>query len=402
MTASAVPHGAGERIPGTVKGLAAVSFWNDVASEMVLPLLPALVTGTLGAGATMLAAVDGAADVASSLLKWVSGRLADRGGWRRPLILVGYATAILVRPVLALSSSAAQVVGLRVIDRIGKGLRTAPRDAMIADVTPPALHGRAFGLHRGLDHLGAVAGSVLAWWLLSRGLGVREVMGWSLAPGLVALAVVAVVLRGAGGRGAEKAHRAGAPADAVPSSGRAGGLAVAIAALAAFTLARIPELLLLLRVQDLGVTLAMVPLLWGALHVVRSVASYPGGWLTDRLGPRGMVAAGALLFALVALVLARPLTAVIAGLVFLAFGLVAGLTESAERALVASLAREARGQGYGAYSAITGLAALPAALAFGWLYEHHGAGAALVTSAVLTLLATAGWLRAMRTVHTGQ
>ena len=390
---------APDRIPGTVKGLATVSFWNDVASEMVLPLLPALVTGTLGGGATALAAVEGASDVAASALKWVSGRLSDRAGWRRPLILVGYATAILVRPVLALSSSVGQVIGLRVIDRVGKGLRAAPRDALIADVTPPRLHGRAFGLHRGLDHLGAVAGSVLAWWLLTRGMAVRDVIGWSIAPGLVALVVVSVVLGGTSRR-----QELGDSRDDGGTARRRDGtleegnrrLTIALAALAGLTLARVPELLLLLRVQELGVALALVPLLWGALHILRSLASYPGGWLSDTIGPRGTVTAGAALFALVAFGLSRALSPAGAALVFLGLGGVAGLTESAERALVARLSPEARGSGFGAYSAITGLAALPAALLFGWVYETRGGGAAMMASALATVAAAGAWVLTAR------
>src|SRR5918996_2095766 len=160
-------------IPPTVKGLSLVSLFNDLASEMVYPLLPALVTGPLGAGALALGALDGAADLTSAVLKVVSGRLADRPRWRAPLILVGYAMAVLVRPLIAVAGAAWQVVGFRVIDRVGKGLRTPPRDALIAGITPPALRGRAFGFHRAADHFGAVLGSVAAWYLLSYGIEVR-------------------------------------------------------------------------------------------------------------------------------------------------------------------------------------------------------------------------------------
>ncbi len=164
---------------------------------MVYPLLPAFVTGTLGGGAALLGLLDGAADLTSAVLKVVSGRLADRPRWRAPLILVGYATAVLVRPLIAVAGAAWQVVGFRVVDRVGKGLRTPPRDALIAGITPPALRGRAFGFHRAADHFGAVLGSLAAWYLLSRGIEVRRVIEWSVVPGLVAFAVLAAVLRGA-------------------------------------------------------------------------------------------------------------------------------------------------------------------------------------------------------------
>src|SRR5688500_7398570 len=162
---------------------------------MVYPLLPAFITRTLGGGALVLGLLDGAAELTSSVVKWLSGRLADRPGWQRPLILGGYGLAVLVRPLIAGAGSALQVVGLRVVDRIGKGVRTPPRDAMIAEITAPAGRGRAFGFHRGADHFGAVLGSLAAWWLLSRGTDVRSVIGWSVVPGVVAFVVLAVVLR---------------------------------------------------------------------------------------------------------------------------------------------------------------------------------------------------------------
>jgi MFS family permease len=174
-----------------------VSFFNDMASEMIYPLLPAFLSRTLGAGATVLGAVDGAAQLASALLSRISGRLSDRPGLRKPLILIGYGTAVLVRPLISTAVSAWQVVGLRVLDRIGKGLRSAPRDALLAEVTPPELHGRAFGMNRAADHAGAVLGALIGGWALTASVEVRTIIAWSAAPGIVAVVVLAVVLRGA-------------------------------------------------------------------------------------------------------------------------------------------------------------------------------------------------------------
>src|SRR2546429_424004 len=157
---------------------------------MIYPLLPAFVTGVLGGGAAALGALDGAAEFAAAFVKFGAGRLADRVKRRGPLIVAGYAIAVLVRPVIAVTAAAWQVIGLRVVDRIGKGLRTPPRDALIADVTPTELRGRAFGLQRGMDHAGAVLGPILAWWLLAPGGGganVRAVVGWRGAPGVPVL-----------------------------------------------------------------------------------------------------------------------------------------------------------------------------------------------------------------------
>lgn len=375
-----------QRIPAGVKGLSLVSLFNDFASEMVYPLLPAFVTGTLGGGAALLGLLDGAADLTSAVLKVVSGRLADRPRWRAPLILVGYATAVLVRPLIAVAGAAWQVVGFRVVDRVGKGLRTPPRDALIAGITPPALRGRAFGFHRGADHFGAVLGSLAAWYLLSRGIEVRRVIEWSVVPGLVAFAVLAVVLRGA------RAVPAAVPASAVTAD--AGGRVFwsPVIALTALTFFRVPEALLLLRLQDAGVAVALVPLVWAGLHVVRSASSYPGGWLSDHLGPRATVAAGGLVFAAVVATLGATLRPSAAVVTFLALGLVAGLTESAERALVARLAPVRTGRGFGLYHALTGAAALPAGLLFGAIYQMASGPAALLASAAGMALAVAAWL----------
>src|SRR6266702_2664637 len=173
------------RLPGAVKLFGLVSLLNDFASEMIYPLLPAFVTGVLGAGAAALGALDGAAELAAAVVKYGAGRLADRPARRGRLVVLGYAAAVLVRPVIAVTGAAWQVIALRVVDRLRKGLRTPPRDALIADVTPAPLVGRAFGLQRGLDHVGAVIGPLVAWVVLSRGADVRSVILWSLVPGIL-------------------------------------------------------------------------------------------------------------------------------------------------------------------------------------------------------------------------
>jgi MFS family permease len=374
-----------QRIPGAVKGLGLVSLFNDFASEMVYPLLPGFITRTLGGSATLLGALDGAADLAASLVKWVSGRLADRPGWRKPLILGGYLSAVLVRPLMALSSAAWQVIGFRVVDRIGKGARTSPRDALIADITPREVQGRAFGFHRGADHLGAVLGALAAWWLLRSNVPIRRVLGWSIVPGVVAFLVLAVVLRTA------KEKKSPAHETSATPGSRTSVFWVPVLMLAAFTFFRLPEALLLLRLQDLGIPLATIPLVWAALHVVRTVSSYPGGKLADAAGPRLAVALGGMVFSAVAFVLGLSLTVTGAVLAFLAFGLVAGLSESAERLLVAQLSPK-RGRGFGAYHGTLGLAALPAGLMYGWFYQRLGGGIALWISGGAVLATVLAWL----------
>ena len=390
------------RVPRTVKGLSLVSLFNDFASEMVYPLLPAFVTRGLGGGPLILGALDGAAELTSSVVKWISGRLADRPGWRRPLILWGYATAVLVRPLISIANSAWQVVGFRVIDRLGKGLRTPARDALIAEVTPPSIRGRAFGFHRGADHFGAVLGSLAAWFLLRQGADVRSVIGWSALPGVVAFVVLAVVLRGGrtGGQADGRTDRdAGRPTGGQtivptdrPPAHPSARFWPPVLALTALTFFRLPETLLILRLQDRGVAVAAVPLVWAGLHVVRTVSSYPGGWLSDRIGPRRVVASGGILFAVTALALAAALGPAEAIGLFLVLGLVAGLTESGERTVVARLAPVRTGRGFGSYHALIGAAALPAGLAFGALYQSGGGRTALWASGAGMLLAVILWL----------
>ncbi len=373
------------RLPPTVKGLSLVSLFNDFASEMVYPLLPAFIT-SLGGGPALVAALDGASDLTSAALKWVSGRWADRPGWRKPLILVGYGTALVIRPFIAFAGVAGTVLGFRVIDRVGKGLRTPARDAMIAGATPPLLLGRAFGFHRAADHFGAVLGSLAAWLLLSRGVAVREVIAWTWLPGLVVMMILVGVLRRAG------AIRlpAGSAVTPIDATGRVFWGPVVM--LSALTLFRVPEAVLLLRLQGLGVPVATIPLVWAGLHVVRSAAAYPGGWLSDRIGTRGTVAAGGLLFGGVVHLLGAPLGEATAVGLFLGLGVASGLLEPAERALVAQLAPVRTGRGFGAYHGVTGVAALPAALGFGWIYEVAGPSVALSLSALLMALTAVGWL----------
>ena len=400
-----------EALPPQVKGLSAVSLFNDFASEMVYPVLPAFVTGPLGGSAIALGALDGAADLGAALVKWVSGRRADRPGWAKPLVLVGYVVAVLVRPVIALASAAWQVIGLRVTDRVGKGIRSPARDAMIVSLTPSAQSGRAFGFHRAADHLGAMLGSLTAWALLQSQVGVRSVIGWSVVPGVVAVLVLVIVLRGV------RPSRVSAPlptddTESAKTSKRSvksvgertdetgPAFWIPISVLVLLTVSRLPETLMLLRLQDLGVPVAAVPLAWAALHVVRSAGSYPGGWLSDRLGARAALALGILVYAAAVAALSAALGQAAALAVFLGHGLVAGLIEPAERVAVAKLAPVRTGRGFGNYQGLAGLAALPAGLVFGWIYRDAGGPAAFMASAAVLALLMPLWLVAARRIGT--
>jgi len=364
-------------LPRQVKLFGAVSLLNDFASEMVYPLLPAFVTGVLGGGAVALGALDGAADAAAALVKLVAGRLADRPSRRGPLIVGGYFLAAAVRPVIALTAAAWQVVVLRVVDRLGKGLRTPPRDALIADVTPAPIIGRAFGLQRGLDHVGAVIGPLVAWLLLSRHADVRTVILASIVPGVLVLAIATWAVRGGEGRrGAAEANISSPPSAALRR------LPPPIIAIAVFYLLRMPETLMILRAQQLGIAVAVIPLLWAALHVVRSSTSFVGGALSDRIGPSRTMWIGWLSYVALAAGFAFATSPLTAWVLFLALGVVAGLTESPERALVSGATGGRHGSGFGVYHALTGVAALVGGVALGLVFQRVSGATAFTVSAV--------------------
>jgi MFS family permease len=358
-----------------------VSLLNDFASEMIYPLLPAFVTGVLGGGPQALGALDGAAEFAAAFVKLGAGRLADRVPLRGPMIVLGYFVAVVVRPVIAVTGAAWQVIGLRVVDRLGKGLRTPPRDALIADVTPAERRGHAFGLQRGMDHAGAVLGPILAWWLLASGsANVRTVIGASIVPGVLVLVLAMWAVRD--GRGRQRTVEGTASDSPLPPSPAfSRPLPAPLLAISAFYLVRMPDTLIILRSQELGVPVAVVPLLWAAVHVVRSSSSFLGGAASDRLGPARTMWVGWLVYAMLAVGMARAATAVAAWGLFLALGLVSGLTESPERALVARLAGTHQGSGFGVYHGITGFAALVGGVALGAVFQKYGGGTAFLASA---------------------
>jgi MFS family permease len=363
-------------LPRQVKLFAAVSLLNDFASEMVYPLLPAFITGVLGGGAVALGALDGAADAAAALVKLVAGRLADRPSRRGPLIVGGYFLAAAVRPIIAMTAAAWQVVVLRVVDRLGKGLRTPPRDALIADVTPAPIVGRAFGLQRGLDHVGAIIGPLVAWWMLSTGADVRKVIVASLVPGVLVLFLATWAVRG--GRRREGAVEVMVPPPTAPSR----PLPPFVIAIAIFYLLRIPETLLILRAQQLGIAVALIPLLWAALHVVRSSTSFLGGALSDRIGPSRTMWIGWLSYVALAAAMGLARSPLAAWVLFLAMGVVAGLTESPERALVSATTGGHRGSGFGVYHALTGGTALIGGIALGLVFQRVNGATAFLVSAV--------------------
>ena len=368
--------------------LAAVSFLTDVASDMTYPLLPVFLASVLGVSATAVGAIEGAAESTAALLKLASGWWSDRLARRKPLVLAGYTIASVVRPLIGLAQTASQVLAIRVTDRIGKGIRGAPRDALIADSVDPAIRGRAFGFHRAADHAGAVLGPLLAFALLRwADLDLRSLFLWTAVPGALAVAALAFgvreVPRSAPARSAKK------PADLrTPLGGRFWAF---LTVLFVFTLGNSTDAFLLLRAADLGVDDALVPILWAMLHVVKSLSSTPGGILSDRLGRKPLLVTGWLLYAAVYLALGQAGAEWQAWALFGVYGIYFGLTEGVEKALVADLVPEdRRGAAFGWYNLALGLGALPASLLFGAIWDWKGPTAAFTFGAALALLAALG------------
>ena len=378
----------GSKLPRAVWLFGATSLVNDFASEMIYPLLPAFVTGALGGGALALGILDGVADAVAALFKLVSGYLAERPRLRGPLVVAGYAVAAVIRPLIAVAAAAWHVIALRGADRVGKGIRAAPRDTIISDLVPAEVRGRAFGLQRAADHVGAILGPLTAAALIYAGMQVRSVFWIAAIPGLAAVGFAWIAVRNAGGGSQVTGGSEDVPATTCHLPPATSRFAPLVSVLVLATFLRAPETLLILRAQDLGVPIALVPILWAALHVVRSSTSYPGGALADRWGPRRTLAVGWLIYAGLALAFAVATTTALAWVIFLAFGVFVGLTESPERKLVAELAPGGRrGRGFGWYHGSLSAVALPGAALFGWIYQNRGAAPALEASAVVTLLA---------------
>jgi MFS family permease len=371
------------KLPAAVYLLGLTSLLNDAASDMIYPMLPVFLTGVLGAGAGALGVIEGAAEAAASLLKLASGYLSDRAQKRKPFVVTGYVLASVARPLIAFAGSVGAVLAIRLTDRFGKGLRSSPRDALIADVVPSGERARAFGVHQAMDDAGAVVGPLATYVLLAWGLQLRSVFLVSAAPALLSCLVLGFLVR--------EPPRVPRPA---ASSARAGGRAFSppfvgyLAALTLFSLGNSSDAFLLLRARDAGIDARYLPLLWALHNGMKALATSHGGALADRIGRRRAIALGWTVYAGVyaGFAVATSAVTIVALLVVYAFhfALVAG----AQKALVAELVpADARAAGYGAYSLCTGLALLPASVLFGWMYQHLGAQAAFGLGAGLAITA---------------
>lgn len=385
------------RLSRNVKALAAVSLLADVSSEMIYPLLPLFLSAVLGASASVIGGIEGAAESTAAMLKLASGWWSDRVRRRKPLVVGGYALSTVARPLIGLATSPWHALLVRMSDRVGKGIRTSPRDALLADSAEPSQRGRAFGFNRAGDNLGAVIGPLIAWMLLQRAsVPMRSVFFWAAVPGVVSLIVLLVFVRE---KTATLTAGATAGATAEPRMNAETALMGADAALGSsfwkylvvllvFTLGNSSDAFLLLRASQVGVPMAMVPILWAAFHMVKSVSSTPGGTLSDRVGRRPLIVTGWLLYAAVYLLFGHAAAQWQVWALFLVYGLYFGLTEGVEKALVTDLVPAARrGTAFGWYNLTIGLGALPASVMFGLVWDRVSPVAAFTLGATLAVMA---------------
>lgn len=374
------------QMPLTVWALGWVSLLTDVSTEMIYPLLPVFLTGTLGASVAFVGLIEGMAESTASLVKIWSGWRSDRVRRRKPLMIGGYGLSAMTRPLIALSAAGWHVLGARFIDRIGKGIRTAPRDALLAASVPPEQRGRAFGLQRSMDHAGAVVGPLIAWVMLQWFVTDYRFVFWAAVVPMIGAMCVLVT----GAKEAPPAPPAmhGENASFIPTA----RFRSYLGAVLIFTLGNSSDAFLLLRAQGCGIPVSHLPLIWMALHLIKSASSYPGGFLSDRLGRKGLIITGWGVYALVYLGFGSASEAWHIWALFLAYGLFHGMTESAEKAWVADFFPDSqRGRAFGVFNAVTGIAALPASLIMGWLWTAFGPAVAFQAGAALAFIA-AIWL----------
>lgn len=380
-------------LPPTVLALSVVSFLNDVSSDIIYPLLPAFLALTLGATPFAIGLIEGFAESVASILKLFSGYLSDKFGNRKLPVFLGYSLAALMRPMLAFVTSWPQVLAVRMTDRVGKGIRGAPRDALLAASVAKKDRGIAFGFNRAADHLGAVVGPVIAFLLLTfiavdadspTAREFQRVFLFASIPVAIGLFVIVFFVR------EEKKPVNEIDEMPIKFSLKAfdGNFRRFLGVIALFTLSNSTDAFLLLRAEQAGIAPAMLPILWMVLHFSKVFSSLIGGDLSDRIGRKAVILTGWLIYALVYAGFAFVDSAWQAWVLFIVYGLYFGLTEGVEKALVADLVEdEKRGTAFGFYNLAYGITVLPASLLFGLLWTQFGASSAFLASAAISLIA---------------
>ena len=375
-------------LPRNVFAISLVSLLNDASSEIIYPLLPVFLATSLGASARAIGVIEGLAESMSSLLKLFAGYLSDRLAKRKLLVVAGYSLASLARPLLAFAHTWTQVLAIRVTDRVGKGVRTAPRDAMIADAVQVGQRGIAFGFHRAMDHAGAVIGPLVGYLLVVFLVANRAVPTAAefsriflvaSIPALLAVLVAIFFMRES-----PVTVERGAEVPKLTLRGFDSNFKRFLLVLALFTLSNSSDSFLILRARDAGVSIALIPLLWAAHHGTKVLSSLFGGDLSDRLGRKRLIVSGWVLYAAVYAGFAFATNIASLWILFLIYGIYFGLVEGAEKALVADLVRpEQRGTAYGLYNLAFGITVFPASLLMGMIWDWKGPATAFLVSAIM-------------------
>ena len=367
------------RLPPNVWLIGVISLLNDTASDMLYPLIPLYLSSVLMSGPKALGLIEGMAEATSSVLKLVSGVIVDRTNRTKPWIVWGYGLAGFSRPLISIASSWVGVLGIRMLDRVGKGLRSSPRDALLAASVTPERRGLAFGLHRSMDNAGAVLGPILATVLLGAGLKVRDLFVISIVPAVMCLGMSLLIREPKNLPLATPRNSFSWNFQKLPPNFKRYLLALVV-----FTLGNSSNMFLLLRARELGLPEAQVPLAWATISAIAMLFSTPLSALSDRFGRIRSIAAGWLAYGLFYLCLGflSPGNPVLLFGLFAFYGLFLAATEGVEKALVADLAPSAMlGTAFGWFNLASGIVLLPASIMFGWLYENAGATVAFEFSA---------------------
>ena len=373
-------------IPRNVKALGFVSLLNDAASEMIYPLLPIFLISVLGAGPGALGVIEGVAETTASLLKLFSGWISDKLKKRKFLILIGYSLAAFGRPLISITIAWWQVAVIRFIDRVGKGVRTSPRDALISLSTPENIRGKSFGFHRAMDHTGAIIGPVVAMVLLKYGMSLKNIFLWALLPGIITVIIVIFFVR-------EKRVISESKKVDFKLSVLSRNFKTYLFIIILFTLGNSSDAFLILKAKDTGIPIALIPLLWIVLHFVKMSTSIPGGVWSDKIGRRRVIVTGWMVYALIYLGFGFSSNIWQIWGLFALYGIYFGLTEGVGKAFVSDLVtKEFHGTAFGFYHLAVGIAAFPSSVIFGFIWQRFGSltaftyGAALAGFASILLL----------------
>ena len=387
--------------------LGVVSLFNDMASEMIYPLIPIFIKSVLGLGASFIGIIEGVAESANSIIKLFSGWISDKAKKRKVFVLAGYGLSNIIRPLIGIATSWGFLLGFRFADRVGKGIRTSPRDAMICDLAPENRRGHAFGFQRAMDHAGAVIGPLIAGLLMSVFLlDIRKVFLLSYIPGII---VILLIIFGVKEVSSSKLKDASCVVEisreeAILQPGQTkkkepilnvkdfkklgGRFNYFLIILIIFALGNSTDAFLLLRASDLGIKTAYIPILWAAFHASKVLFSLIGGTVSDKIGRKILIVTGWVVYFLTYFGFAFANKSWQIWALFLFYGLFFGLTEGVEKALVADMVgKENRGLAYGFYNLSIGISALPASLIFGFIWKAAGFKAAFIMGSTLALVA---------------